>query len=83
MPMEGDRHEPGRREQPGVLGPAARRAGSRYALPTSIALIRRVESITTVLILNLFALAWPAAPVMACMLPRPKKTTTDNPRVRC
>jgi hypothetical protein len=41
-----------------------------YALPTIIALIRHVESIATVLILNLFPLAWPAALVMACMLPR-------------
>jgi hypothetical protein len=41
-----------------------------YALPTIIALIRRVESIGAVLILNLFPLAWPAALVMACMLPR-------------
>jgi hypothetical protein len=41
-----------------------------YALPTIIALIRHVEGIATVLILNLFPLAWPAALVMACMLPR-------------
>jgi hypothetical protein len=41
-----------------------------YVLPTAIAVIRQVESITAVLILNLFPLAWPAALVMACMLPR-------------
>jgi hypothetical protein len=41
-----------------------------YALPTIIALIRHLESIATVLILNLFPIAWPAALVMACMLPR-------------
>jgi len=41
-----------------------------YALPTIIAMVRHVESIVTVLILNLFPLAWPAALVMACMLPR-------------
>jgi hypothetical protein len=40
-----------------------------YALPTVIAVIRQAESITAVLILNLFPLAWPAALVMACMLP--------------
>jgi len=40
-----------------------------YALPTIIALIRHLGSIITVLILNLFPLAWPAALVMACMLP--------------
>lgn len=41
-----------------------------YALPTIIALIRHVESIAAVLILNLFPIAWPAALLMACMLPR-------------
>lgn len=41
-----------------------------YALPPIIALIRHVESIATVLILNLFPIAWPASLVMACMLPR-------------
>jgi hypothetical protein len=45
-----------------------------YPLPTIIALIRHVEGIVTVLILNLFPLARPAALVMACMLPR-----KDNP----
>jgi hypothetical protein len=45
-----------------------------YALPMVIALIRQVENITTVVILNLFPLAWPAALVLACMLPR-----KDNP----
>jgi|GEM_PF-5932491 len=39
-------------------------------LPTIIAVIRHVESITTVVILNLFPLAWPAALLLACMLPR-------------
>lgn len=41
-----------------------------YALPAIIALIRHVESTATVLILNLFPIAWPAALVMTCMLPR-------------
>ena len=41
-----------------------------YALPTIIALIRHAEGIATVLILNLFPLAWPSALVMACILPR-------------
>jgi hypothetical protein len=39
-----------------------------YVPPTITAAIRQVESITAVLILNLFPLAWPAALVMACML---------------
>jgi hypothetical protein len=39
-----------------------------YALPTIIALIRHVESIATVLILNLFPLSWPAALMMTCTL---------------
>jgi hypothetical protein len=41
-----------------------------YILPTMIAVIRRVESIALVVFLNCFPIAWPAALVMACMMPR-------------
>jgi len=41
-----------------------------YALPAIIAVIRHVEDITLVVILNAFPIAWPAALVLACMLPR-------------
>lgn len=41
-----------------------------YVLPTMIAVIRRVESIGLVVFLNCFPIAWPAALLMACMMPR-------------
>ena len=41
-----------------------------YVVPTIIALIRQVESIATVVILNCFPIAWPAALLLACMMPR-------------
>jgi hypothetical protein len=41
-----------------------------YALPTIIAIVRRAEGIAMVVILNVVPVAWPAALVAACMLPR-------------
>jgi hypothetical protein len=41
-----------------------------YVLPTMIAVIRHVENIGLVVFLNCFPIAWPAALVAACMLPR-------------
>jgi hypothetical protein len=39
-------------------------------LPTVIAVIRQVESIPLVIILNCLPIAWPAALLLACTLPR-------------
>ena len=41
-----------------------------YVLPTMIAVIRRVESIGLVVFLNCLPIAWPAALLVACMMPR-------------
>jgi hypothetical protein len=41
-----------------------------YALPTLIALLRRAEGIAMVVILNVVPVAWPAALVAACLMPR-------------
>ena len=41
----------------------------RYILPTLIGILRRVGSLAVVVILNLFLIAWPAALVVACMMP--------------
>ena len=41
-----------------------------YILPTTIALIRHAEDIPLVVILNCFPIAWPAALLLACMMPR-------------
>lgn len=41
-----------------------------YVLPTMIALIRHVENIGLVVYLNCFPIAWPAALLLACMMPR-------------
>ena len=40
-----------------------------YVLPTMIAVIRHVENIGLVVFLNCFPIAWPAALVVACMMP--------------
>jgi hypothetical protein len=40
-----------------------------YVLPTMIAVIRNVEKIGLVVFLNCFPIAWPAALVVACMMP--------------
>ncbi len=40
-----------------------------YVLPAMIAVIRNVETIAVVF-LNCFPVAWPAALVIACMMPR-------------
>lgn len=45
-----------------------------YVLPTVTAIIRQVESIASVVIMNCFPIAWPAALLLAIMLPR-----KDNP----
>jgi hypothetical protein len=41
-----------------------------YALPVIIAIIRRVEGVTLVVIFNAFPIGWPAALLLACTLPR-------------
>ena len=41
-----------------------------YVLPTMIAVIRHVEDILLVVILNCFPIAWPAALLLACVMPR-------------
>jgi hypothetical protein len=41
-----------------------------YVLPTLIGVLRPVESLTLVVIVNLFPIAWPAALAAACMMPR-------------
>jgi hypothetical protein len=41
-----------------------------YILPTTIAVIRHVEDIPLVVILNCFPIAWPAALLRTCMMPR-------------
>ena len=41
-----------------------------YVLPVLIAVLRRVEGLAMVVILNAFPIAWPAALIAACVLPR-------------
>jgi len=41
-----------------------------YVLPTTIAVFRHVENIPLVVILNCFPVAWPAALLRTCMMPR-------------
>ena len=41
-----------------------------YVLPTVIAVIRHAEDIALVVIFNCFPVTWPAALILACMLPR-------------
>ena len=43
--------------------------GALYVLPTVIAVFRRVENIAVVVFLNCLPIAWPAALVVACMMP--------------
>jgi Sec-independent protein secretion pathway component TatC len=40
-----------------------------YVLPTLIGMLRHVEILAPVVILNLFPIAWPAALVAACIMP--------------
>ena len=40
-----------------------------YACPTAIAVVRYARNIKRVLILNCIPIAWPAALVMACIMP--------------
>jgi hypothetical protein len=44
--------------------------GVLYALPTIVGLVRRVEGMAMVVILNVVPVAWPAALVAACLMPR-------------
>jgi hypothetical protein len=57
------------REQPGVLVGLLAGLAALYVLPTMIAVIRHVESIGLVVFLNCLPIAWPAALVVACMMP--------------
>ena len=41
-----------------------------YVSPTAIAVVRHARSIKRVLILNCIPIAWPAALLLACMMPR-------------
>lgn len=41
-----------------------------YALPVIIAVLRRVEGVAMVVILNVVPVAWPAALAAACLMPR-------------
>jgi hypothetical protein len=41
-----------------------------YVYPTAIAVIRHAGNIKLVLILNCIPIAWPAALLLACMMPR-------------
>lgn len=44
--------------------------GGLYVLPTVIAVFKRVENIGVVVVfLNCLSIAWPAALVVACMMP--------------
>jgi hypothetical protein len=41
-----------------------------YILPTTITVIRHIEDIPLVVILNCVPIAWPAALILACIMPR-------------
>jgi hypothetical protein len=41
-----------------------------YVYPTAIAVVRHAGNIKLVLILNCIPIAWPAALLLACMMPR-------------
>ena len=41
-----------------------------YVSPAAIAVVRHARDIKRVLILNLIPIAWPAALLLACMMPR-------------
>ena len=41
-----------------------------YVYPTAIAVVRHAGNIKVVLILNCIPIAWPAALLLACMMPR-------------
>ena len=44
--------------------------GTLYVYPTAIAVVRHAGNIKLVLILNCIPIAWPAALLLACMMPR-------------
>ncbi len=41
-----------------------------YILPTVISIARQVEGLGLVICLNVFPVGWPAALILACMMPR-------------
>jgi hypothetical protein len=41
-----------------------------YVTPTLIGIVRKVENLALVVILNTMPIAWPAALLVACMMPR-------------
>jgi len=41
-----------------------------YVYPTAVAVVRHAGNIKLVLILNCIPIAWPAALLLACMMPR-------------
>jgi hypothetical protein len=41
-----------------------------YVPPTTVGVIRQVGNIPLVVFLNCFPIAWPAALLLACMMPR-------------
>lgn len=41
-----------------------------YMLPTVIAIARQVEGLGLVICLNVIPVGWPAALILACMMPR-------------
>ena len=41
-----------------------------YILPTVIGIARQVEGLGLVICLNVFPVGWPAALILACMMPR-------------
>jgi hypothetical protein len=41
-----------------------------YVYPTAVAVVRQAGNIKLVLILNCIPIAWPAALLLACMMPR-------------
>jgi hypothetical protein len=50
-----------------------------YVLPVIIGLVRHVECLALVVIFNCFPIAWPAALVTACMMPRKEPVTAFSP----
>ncbi len=52
-----------------------------YILPTLIGTLRHVDSLAVVVILNLFPIAWPAALVVACMMPRQARPLARRSRI--
>ena len=53
-----------------VLAGHHRRAGRTYILPTVIGIARQVEGLGLVICLNTIPVGWPAALILACLMPR-------------